>query len=108
MPPNPSIWPQSGGFWRHGIDLRHMPHLPARPRRPLAVDVERCAGDGEPLPIAIDIVPDQVGHGDRAMTNRLAERPAGDGADVLLELRNRGAVERPVAGIVHPRRDLVD
>src|SRR5260221_8430098 len=42
------------------------------------------------------------------MADRLAERPAGNGADVLLELRDRGAVERPVAGIVHARRDLVD
>ena len=42
------------------------------------------------------------------MADRLAERPAGDGADVLLELRDRGAVQRPVPGIVHPRRDLVD
>ena len=29
-------------------------------------------------------------------------------ADVLLGLRDRRAVERPVSAIVHPRRDLVD
>src|SRR5260370_13804338 len=85
-----------------------MSHLPARPRRTLAVEVDSRAADGKPLLVAIDIVPDQVGHGDRAVTNRLAERPAGDGADMLLKLRNRGTVERPVPGIVHPRRDLVD
>ena len=37
-----------------------------------------------------------------------AERPAGDGADVLLELVDLAAVQRPVAGVVHPGRDLVD
>jgi hypothetical protein len=42
------------------------------------------------------------------MADQLAQRLAGDGTDMLLELRDRGAVERPVSGIVHPRRDLVD
>jgi hypothetical protein len=38
------------------------------------------------------------------MADQLAQRLAGDGADVLLELRDRRAVERPVSGIVHPQR----
>ncbi len=42
------------------------------------------------------------------MADQLAQRLARDGADVLLELRDRRAVERPVSGIVHPRRDLAD
>jgi hypothetical protein len=42
------------------------------------------------------------------MPDQLAQRLAGDGADVLLGLRDRPPVERPVSGIVHPRRDLVD
>ena len=42
------------------------------------------------------------------MADQLAQRLAGDGADVLLELRDRRAVERPVSAIMHPRRDLVD
>ena len=85
-----------------------MSHLAARPRRALAVEVHGGAGHRQPSLVVEDVVADQIGHGDRAMADRLAERPAGDGADVLLELRDRGAVERPVPGIVHPRRDLVD
>src|SRR6202171_5714431 len=85
-----------------------MPHLAARPRRTLAVKVDGRARDGQPLLIIIDIVPDQIGHGDRAVTDRLAERPACNGADMLLELRDRRAIERPVPGIMYPRRDLVD
>src|SRR5258708_38743500 len=91
----PAIWPQSGGFWRHGVDLHHMPHLPAWPCRALAVEVDSRAGDGEPLLIAMAIGPDQVGHGDRAVTNRLAAGPAGAGADMLLELRKRRPRESP-------------
>ena len=42
------------------------------------------------------------------MAGGVAERPAGDGADVLLELRTDAGVHGPMAGIVDPRRDLVD
>src|SRR5215831_19412770 len=85
-----------------------MAHLPAGPRLSLAVDVNGGARNGQPLRVGVDFVSDQIGHGDLAMTNRLSERPAGDGTDMLLELRDRGAVKRPVAGIMHPWRDLVD
>src|SRR5581483_10453578 len=97
--------PGSAGF---RSDLRDMAHLAAGPRRSLAVDVNGCAGNRQPFGIARNLVPDQVGHGDLAMPDRLAERPAGNRADVLLELRDRGAVQRPVPGIMHPRRNLVD
>src|SRR6185295_5951860 len=85
-----------------------MAHLAARPRRALAVEVNRGAGHRQPLLVAQDIVADQVGHGDLAVTNRLAERPAGNRPYVLLELRDRGTVQRPMPGIMHPRRNLVD
>ena len=42
------------------------------------------------------------------MAGGRAERPAGDGADVVLELRDGAGVLRPVAGIVDARRELVD
>ena len=74
----------------------------------LAIKMHGGAGDGQPLLVAEDIVANQVRHGHLAMADRFAERPAGDGADVLLELRDRGAVQRPVPGIMHPRRNLVD
>src|SRR6202051_2907992 len=101
----PECWRRLFFRRRH---LGHMPHFAARPRRTLAVEVDGRARDGQPLLVAIDIVADQIGHGARPMAHRLAERPAGDGADVLLELRDRRAVERPVPGIVHPRGNLVD
>src|SRR4051794_13580243 len=85
-----------------------MAHLAAGSRWTLAVKMHGGAGDGQPLLIAQDVVTDQIGHGHLAMADRLAEWPPGDGADVLLELRDRGAVQRPVPGIMHPRRDLVD
>ena len=40
---------RSGGFRRHGADLGDMPHLAARPRRALAVEVDGGAGNGQPL-----------------------------------------------------------
>src|SRR5882672_367440 len=91
--------------WCH---LRDMAHLPARPGCALAIEVNGRARFGQPRLVAVDLVPDQIGHGDGAVTDRLAERPARNGPDMLLELRDRGPVERPMAGIVHPRRDLVD
>ena len=42
------------------------------------------------------------------MARRIAQRPAADGANVLLELADRAAVDRPVTRIVDARRDLVD
>src|SRR5882724_2290756 len=91
--------------WRY---LRDMAHLPARPGCALAIEVNGRALLGQPCLVAVDLVPNQIGHGDGAMTDRFAKRPARDGPDVLLELRDRGAVERPMTGIMHPWRDLVD
>src|SRR5271167_2779179 len=93
------------GCW---LDLGHMPHLAAGPGCTLAVEVDGGARNRQPSLIAVDVVPDQVGHGDMPIAEGLAQRPSGDGADVLFELRDRGAVQRPVPGIVHPRSNLVD
>ena len=60
-----------------------MPHLAARPWRSLAVEVDGGAGHRQPALIVVDVVADQVGHGDPAMADRLAQRPAGNGPDVL-------------------------
>src|SRR5712671_6086779 len=101
--PNPVSGYRSGGFWRHHdlgdviwvrwtwlgglgfVDLGHMPHLAARPRRALAVKVDGGAWFRQPVLVAQDVVADQVGHGDRAMADGFTQRPSGDGADVLLE-----------------------
>src|ERR1700722_18778127 len=69
--------PGSADLGRIGLNLRDMPHFPAWPRRTLAVEVYCGAGNGQPLLVIVDLVADQVGHGDRAVPDRLAERPAG-------------------------------
>src|ERR1700690_1665108 len=79
--------------WDHASD---MSHFAPGAGGALAIEVDGRAGNGEPFPIAVDLVADQVGHGDLAMAARLAERPPGNGADVLFELRDRCTVERPV------------
>src|SRR5262249_723106 len=86
---------------------RHVPHLPAGAHGDLAVKVNGGARNGEPFSIVIDLMADQIGHFDPAFTYRFGERPAGHSPNVLLELRNGGAVERPMPGIVDPRCDLV-
>jgi len=63
-----------------------MPHLAAGPSRALAVEVDGGAGNREPPRVVVDLVPDQVGHDDLTVADRLAERPSGDGANMLLEL----------------------
>ena len=86
-----------------------MAHFAARAHRRLAVKMCTAApGIVSQRPVILDLAADQVGHLDPAVADGLGQRPAGDRADVLLELRHRRAVERPVSGIVHPRRDLVD
>src|SRR6478736_4117913 len=99
---------QSAGFWRRRANFGDMPHLAAGARRALAIEMHSGAGNRQPLLVVVDIVPDQIGHRDRGVADRFAERPAGNGPYVLLELRDGGAVQRPVPGIMHPRRDLVD
>src|SRR5271154_5663783 len=80
----------------------HMSHLAARPDLGLAVEVHGRSRNAKPAAIILDLAADQVGHLAPAMADRLAERPAGHRPDMLLELRHRGAVQRPMAGIVPP------
>ena len=57
----------------------------------------------------VDLVADEIVHRPAAARQRgRAGRQAADGADVLLELRGDGALDRPVAAVVDARRDLVD
>src|ERR1700704_4116176 len=85
-----------------------MAHLAAVTYGSLAVEMHERAGHGEPLLVGFDLSADQIDHLDTAVTHWLAERPARDGPDVLLELRDGCAVDGPMAGIVHARRNLVD
>ena len=70
--------------------------------------MDSCAGFRQPLGIIVDVVADEVCHGHIAMAQRMSELPARNSADVLLELRDRRAVERPVTRIMDPRRDFID
>src|SRR5215468_4498426 len=87
---------------------RHVTHLAAGTGAVLAIEMDGRARHIEPAGVIRDLIADQVDHFDPPVAHRPAERPAGDCADVLLELRDRAAIEGPMAGIVHARRDLVD
>jgi hypothetical protein len=93
-----------------------MAHLALRAHGRFAVPVDRCPGDGERLldrpqclfqqPIART---QHIDHRRRPDFERcIAERQAEDGAQVLLELARCAGLDRVVAGVVRPRRDLVD
>ena len=74
----------------------------------LAVKMQARAGlRGELRPV-LRLRADQVRHHHVGVARRRPERPAGDRADVVLELRDGAGVLRPMAGIVDARRDLVD
>ena len=71
----------------------------SRPRRARAA---RPRGAGEPE------VAQQVHHHRRRVLARVAQRQVGQHARLLLELRRDARVDRVVAAVVRPRRDLVD
>ena len=85
-----------------------MAHLAAGARFRLAVEVKHQVRLGEQRRRAKHVVADQVFHHAVGMAVGVAERQAGDRADMLLELRDGAGGLRPVAGIVDARRDLVD
>src|SRR5215210_9122399 len=91
---------------------RQVAHLPAGPRRGLAVEVEldlgKAAGGG---PIGLAVLPEvaqEVRHGGGAQELGRAQGEAGDGPELLLELAGDAGVEGEVAGVVRARRQLVD
>src|ERR1700735_3285521 len=85
-----------------------MAHLAARSDLELAVKMQSEIGLAEDVAPVLSVLTDQIVHFDPAATRGRAERPAGNGADMLLELRGLRALESPMAGIVDTRRDLVD
>src|ERR1051326_9462844 len=95
------------GPGKHLLDPGDMPHLAAGADLRLAIEMQGSAARRERLPIA-RLLADDVFHHRAGMTRWIAERPTGDGADVLLELAGGAGFESPMAGIVHPRRGLVD
>ena len=86
-----------------------------RPRRAsrLAVQMQLHvveAGGGRPVRLAVrPELAEQIGHRRRGRQQlRGSQRQRADRAHLLLELARDRGVERQVAGVVRPRRDLVD
>ena len=83
-------------------------HFAARARLGLAVEVDGGAGlGGEGAPF-VDIGADQIGHHRIAVARRLAERPAANRPNMVLELADETGIERPMAGIMDARGEFVD
>src|SRR3984885_9828254 len=93
---------------RLGEDARDVTHLAARADFELAIEMQAEVRLGEDVAPVLSVLADQIVHFDPAAPHCRAKRPAGDSADMLLELRGLRALKRPVAGIVDARRDLVD
>src|SRR5581483_10124317 len=73
-----------------GKHPRDMAHFAAGADGRFAVEMHGGAGNLQPLAEIFHLVADEIDHFDAAVANGLAERPAGDRADMLLELRDRG------------------
>src|SRR6185436_5885411 len=87
-----------------GREPVHMAHLAAGARLALAVEVEACSRFGGEAGPGVNVSADKIGHHDISVACGRTEGPAGDGADVVLELRDGAGVFGPVAGIVDARR----
>src|SRR5690606_18909092 len=107
--------PQAADFPRHSPvfqtlsveNLGDMTHFSAGPCFRLAIEMDEHAGSGEPGGNVVYIVADEILHHAVRMAARIAERVAGNRADVLLELRDDAGRLSPVAGIVHAGCDFV-
>src|SRR5262245_23159569 len=76
---------------------RDVAHLAAWTGVVLAVEVEAGAGLGGQLQPAVRLLADQVHHLCVAVAPGGAQRPAGHGADVVLELAHRARLDGPMA-----------
>src|SRR3954468_8811151 len=77
------------------LQPRHMPHLAAQARFALAIKMQGAA-TRQAFP-GIGLGADDVLHHRGGMAGRIAERPAGHGADMLFELGAGAGLKRPVA-----------
>src|SRR5690606_25247444 len=84
-----------------------MPHLAAGAGLGFAVEM-RLAIPVESAGHHADLIADEILHDHIGHAPGIAQRPAGNGADMLLELVGKAHGLGPVARIVDPRRDLVD
>src|SRR6516225_1241548 len=85
-----------------------MAHLAARPRLRLAIEVHRSAPFASKRAPFLDVRSDQICHHRIAVALGIAERPAGYGANVVLELADKAGIDGPMPRIMHARGDLID
>ena len=89
-----------------------MAHLAARTSRRLSVQVKLHGGKGQRRgPVRFAALPEiakKIGHRRGLEKFRRTERQPADRAHLLLELARPARVEREMARVVRPRRDLVD
>ncbi len=99
-------WP---GCRLSGSHHGDMPHFAAGAGLGPAVDMDGGARNRQPVLVGRRFRPRSGWSWSHAAEPPgRGERPAGDGPDMLLELRHRTAVQCPVAGIADTRRHLVD
>jgi len=85
-----------------------MAHFAARAAGGFAVNVHNGISlPGQIWPI-VHFLAEQIVHFSVAVAPGIAKRPAGDGADVLFELRYGAGSFGPVAGVVHARGEFID
>jgi hypothetical protein len=85
-----------------------MAHLASRPHSALAVEVQFGLRVGDRFAPALDAAPDQVLHDCVGVALGRPERQPADRPHELLELARHAGIDRPMAGIVRPRRQFMD
>ena len=103
---------QTGGITMKGTDGSDMTHLAPRPRLGFSVEMQfyfRLTYGRCPIRLArTPYIPQKVRHGGRAVKLGRAKRQAANRPHVVLELTGGSTLDRPVTGIMHTRRALVD
>src|SRR4029079_7548784 len=85
-----------------------MPHFAARAGLVLAIKMQAGPRLGGELRPGGAVFADEMRHPAIGMRVVCTQRPAGDGADVVLELADGAAVHSPVAAVVYARRELIE
>ena len=93
---------------RAGTAVSHAPSSARGAPQPSHTDAESAPASASAAGhSAMLLRPDQVLHHRIRMPPRRRQGQPGDRADMQFELARRAGVDRPVAGVVRPRRDLV-
>jgi hypothetical protein len=85
-----------------------MTHLAPGTRLPLAIEVQNRSRLARQFETARHLLPKEIGHFDIGMADGCRKGPAGDGADMKIELGEVAGILGPMARIVQARGDLID